>query len=99
MLGILHLHPTEIDLQTKRSIEFLRADLANEIPMSAIAIGPGGKWSNIPRAVLGVRSAGLANANIAHVWGTAELVVAAAAGFKSIIFSPQSPVPEKWRKA
>jgi hypothetical protein len=98
MPGILHLYPAQCDFQTRRSIDSLKAILGGEIPMTEMAIGPGVRYSNIPRAVLALRSAKLSRTHVAHAWGPAELVVAAMAGFSSIIFSPQSPVAREWAK-
>jgi hypothetical protein len=98
MPGILHLYPAQCDFQTRRSIDSLKAILGGEIPMTEMAVGPGVRYSNIPRAILALRSAELSRTHIAQAWGPAELVVAAMSGFSSIVFTPQSPVPRDWVK-
>jgi len=96
MPGILHLYPAQCDFQTQRSIESLKTTLGGEIPMDAMAIGPGGRFSNPPRAILALRARKMPQTHIAQAWGPAELIVAAMSGFSRIVFSPQSEIPDKW---
>ena len=64
--------------------------------MTSVSIGPGGKYQNLPEAIFRLRCARYDQTHIAHAWGPAELLAAAAAGFSNLIFSPQSRIDPKW---
>jgi glycosyltransferase involved in cell wall biosynthesis len=97
MSRVLHLHPARCDFQTARSLDLLVKKLSSEISMAALSFGPGGDFGNPLEAILRLRFAHEARtAQIAHAWGPAELLVAVAAGFPRIIFSPQAKPHQKW---
>ncbi|HEY1921463.1 MAG TPA: glycosyltransferase [Tepidisphaeraceae bacterium] len=54
-----------------------------------MSIGPGGDFTNLPQAIIAMRSSRGPQAHTIHAWGPAELVVAAASSASRIIFSPQ----------
>ena len=66
--------------------------------MLSRSIGPGGNYQNLPEAVFRLRRARHDRTHIAHAWGPAELLVAAAAGFSNLVFSPQKRIHPKWWK-
>jgi glycosyltransferase involved in cell wall biosynthesis len=92
MLGVLHLYPARCDFQTQRSVEMLTNFSHNGVSKAAMSIGPGGDFTNLPQAIIAMRSARGPRAHIVHTWGPAELIAAAASPASRIIFSPQSPV-------
>ncbi len=96
MLGILHLYPAHPDFQTQRCVELLLKKQIDDASISARSIGRGGDFTNVPQAIVKLRSFCLPPAHIAHAWGTAELIAAAASGFPRIIFSPRAPVSGTW---
>lgn len=96
MLGILHLYPAHCDFQTQRSVELLSKKQIDDASMTARSIGPGGDFTNVTQAIIALRSSCRPHARIAHAWGPAELIAAAASGFPRIIFSPQAPVSRSW---
>lgn len=97
MLGVLHLYPAHGDFQTQRSVEMLSKASNNGVSKAAMSIGPGGDFTNLPQAIIAMRSSRGPRARIVHAWGPAELVAAAASPSSRIIFSPQSPVNRTWR--
>jgi glycosyltransferase involved in cell wall biosynthesis len=96
MLGVLHLYPARCDFQTERSVETLSKVSHNGISKAAMSIGPGGDFTNLPQAILAMRSNRGPKANTIHAWGPAELIAAAASSASRIIFSPQCPVNRSW---
>jgi glycosyltransferase involved in cell wall biosynthesis len=98
MLGVLHLHPPRCDFQTQRCLEILFKNVGCELAMTSLSIGPGGKCQNLPEAVFRLRRARYDRTHIAHAWGPAELLAAAAAGFSNLVFSPQARIQPKWWK-
>ena len=98
MLGVLHLYPVRGNFQTQRSLELLLKNLGPRIPMTARSVGAGGHYQNLVEAAFRLRCARHDQSHIAHTWGPAELLAAAAAGFSDIIFSPQGPIPPQWWK-
>jgi glycosyltransferase involved in cell wall biosynthesis len=97
MVGILHLHPAPCDFQTRRSLELLQKSLAGDFAMNCAGIGPGAVYRNVAEAIIRLRVGQFSRTHIAHAWGPAELIVAAAAGFDRIIFSPQQAITKTYR--
>jgi glycosyltransferase involved in cell wall biosynthesis len=98
MSGVLHLHPPRCDFQTQRCLEILRKNAGSDLTTISRSIGAGGDYQNLPEAVFRLRRARDERTYIAHAWGPAELLAAAAAGFSHIVFSPQSRVQPHWWK-
>jgi glycosyltransferase involved in cell wall biosynthesis len=96
MLGVLHLYPARCDFQTERSVELLSRVSNNGVSKAAMSIGPGGDFTNLPQAIIAMRSSRGPQSHIVHAWGPAELIAAAASSASRIIFSPQSPVNRSW---
>jgi glycosyltransferase involved in cell wall biosynthesis len=96
MCAVLHLYPARCDFQTQRSIELLSKDRIGGISMTAMSIGPGGDFINLPHAVISLRFSRRPHSDIVHAWGPRELIAAAALGFSHIIFSPQAPMDRTW---
>jgi glycosyltransferase involved in cell wall biosynthesis len=98
MPRVLHLHPHVCDFQTSRCLEMLANNLRGKFEMASQSLGPGGDLRNLPEAIVRLRYDPRRQTHIAHAWGAAELVAAAAGGFERIIFSPQGMIPPRWRR-
>jgi glycosyltransferase involved in cell wall biosynthesis len=98
MLGVLHLHPPQCDFQTQRCLEILFKNVGSDPAMMSFSIGPGGNYHNLPEAVFRLRCARYDQTHVAHAWGPAELLAAAAAGFSNLVFSPQTRLHPDWWK-
>lgn len=98
MLRILHLHPPRCDFQTQRCLEQLFKNKGDEFALTSRSIGPGGDYQNLPEAIFRWRFGHRDQFDLVHAWTPADLVVAAAAGFSRLIFSPQARIhPNSWR--
>ncbi len=96
MFGVLHLYPARCDFQTRRSVETLSDVSHNGISKASMSIGPGGDFTNLPLAIIAMRSSLGPQAHTIHAWGPAELIVDASSPASRIIFSPQSPMNRSW---
>jgi glycosyltransferase involved in cell wall biosynthesis len=89
---VFHLLGRQADFQTQRALDAISRD-ASIAQADQAAIGPGGKWINRLAAFMGLRREA-ADFDAVHCWDERALSVAALAGAKKIIFSPQS-MPRK----
>jgi glycosyltransferase involved in cell wall biosynthesis len=93
---VLNLHPAPGDFQTQRSVELISRIRVDDATVTVRSIGPGGDFTSVPQAIVAMRSSTLPRPDVAHAWGPAELIAAAASGFERIIFSPQRIVSRTW---
>lgn len=110
-IRVLHLLGRSPDHQTACAVEALsRADALSRpggeassrpIEVDRADVGPRGRWRHRPAAVLGLRRL-VCDLDLVHCWDVSALAVAAFAGAKRIVYSPQA-VPDaagvRWLRA
>src|SRR5947209_6112553 len=64
---ILHLLTQPPDFQTERSVEALCRSGAIDAQVDRARVGPAGRWSNRPLAILGLRKQ-VADLDVIHCW-------------------------------
>jgi glycosyltransferase involved in cell wall biosynthesis len=112
-IRVLHLLGRPPDYQTARAVEplsrgealsggaTLSAASARGAVVDRVDIGPRGRWRNLPVAVLGLRRLA-GDLDLVHCWDEQALVVAAFAGARRVVYSPQA-VPDsagvRWLRA
>jgi glycosyltransferase involved in cell wall biosynthesis len=99
--AVLHLLARPADYQTSRVLESLCRPGATPRVMQREEIGPSGRWRNALHAVLGLRRR-VGEFGLVQCWDDRALLLAAAAGAKRLIYSPQqhpSPRAIRWLQA
>lgn len=86
-LRVLHLLGRVADFQTQRALDALSRQ-TTEVEVHQARIGPGGRWLNRFTAFAGLRRE-LADLDVVQCWDEPALSVAALAGARRIIYSPQ----------
>jgi len=87
MIRLLHVHPSDPDLQTARAIELLTRNLGDDFTIHSKTIGPGGDWRNLPSAIFGLRRE-VRDHDLVHAWGMPALFALAFSPCRRIVFTP-----------
>src|SRR3954468_5776924 len=88
---VLHLFGQPPDFQTERSAAALRQGLGRDFEVTSEAIGQGGRYRNLPSALLGLRAAGR-QFDVVHAWDGTALAVAALSGAGRVLYTPMRPL-------